>query len=93
VRKPSFLKDYIVNNTRGLHFTEIAMVGEKAITIYNSTGLSEAPLDLWDALNAKELGGYVPSAGRNQERTTLVALGQNDLRVWRRDVVRGMGFH
>jgi hypothetical protein len=40
---------------RGLRYAEIAMVGDKAITIYDSTGLSEAPPGQRNALDAQPI--------------------------------------
>jgi len=67
VRKPSFLQDFTIENTRGLRYAELAIVGEKAVTIYNSTGLSEAPPDQWNALDAQPIKEQ-PSASENNSR-------------------------
>ena len=39
--------------THGLRYAELFAVGQEWITVYNSMGLSEAPPELWDALDAE----------------------------------------
>jgi hypothetical protein len=55
ITKPEFLRDVTFTDARGMRYAEIAMVTPEAITIYNSSGLSEAPVDQWDALNVDEI--------------------------------------
>ena len=47
-------------DTRGLRYAELFAVGPEWITVYNSTGLSEAPDELWEATDptstASQLG-------------------------------------
>jgi hypothetical protein len=40
-------------NTRGLRYSELVVVGPEWINFYNSIGLSESPPELWDALDAE----------------------------------------
>jgi hypothetical protein len=93
VQRPAFLKDFTVNNTRGLRYAEIAMVGEKAITIYNSTGLSEAPPDQWNPLNAKELADtfQVHELVKNGPHWSL--LDRTTFEFGEEILFGGMGFH
>ena len=50
-------------DTRGLRYAELFAVGAEWINVYNSTGLSEAPPELWDATDAaaaaEQLGANV----------------------------------
>lgn len=54
------LADVTIDPTRGLRYAELFAIGEELIVVYNSMGLSEAPSELWDALDAeaaaKQLG-------------------------------------
>lgn len=45
-------RDFDFDPTRALRYCELFAVGPEWITVYNSIGLSEAPPDLWDALDA-----------------------------------------
>jgi uncharacterized membrane protein len=45
-------RDMDFEPTRGLRYCELFAVGPEWITVYNSIGLSEAPPELWDALDA-----------------------------------------
>lgn len=47
------LQDVVLEPTRNLRYCELFAVGEEWITVYNSMGLSEAPPELWDALDAE----------------------------------------
>lgn len=53
-------EDVVFPQTRGLRYAELFAIGEELILVYNSMGLSEAPPELWDALDAdaaaKQLG-------------------------------------
>src|SRR6266496_2726843 len=55
ITKSGALRDITIDDTRGLRYAELAMIGPEFITIYNSTGLSEAPPDLWEALDTEKL--------------------------------------
>jgi hypothetical protein len=50
----------VFESTRGLRYAELFAVGPEWIEVYNSTGLSEAPPEPWDATDpeqaAEELG-------------------------------------
>jgi hypothetical protein len=92
ITKPEFLRELTFTDARGMRYAEIAMVTPQAITIYNSSGLSEAPLDRWDALNADEI----------KERFHLRAVIKNGPHWWLADTATfqfgqehsfgGMGF-
>lgn len=66
--------------TRGLRYAELFAVGAETIIVYNSMGLSEAPPELWDGLDAaaaaEQLGvGAVIKNGPHwwlADRTTLL---------------------
>ena len=45
--------EIVFEPTRGLRYAELFAVGPELITVYNSMGLSEAPPELWDALDAE----------------------------------------
>lgn len=47
------LRDVTLDPTRELRYAELFAVGEQWITVYNSMGLSEAPPELWDSLDAE----------------------------------------
>jgi hypothetical protein len=49
------LRDITIDDTRGLRYAELAMIGPEFITIYNSTGLSEAPPVQWDPLDTEKI--------------------------------------
>ena len=42
-----------------IRYAELFAVGPEWITVYNSIGLSEAPPELWDALDAKAAAGQL----------------------------------
>lgn len=44
-----------VNNSRDLRFGEILVVKKDAVEVFNTTGLNEAPPELWDAMNMERL--------------------------------------
>jgi hypothetical protein len=44
----------VFEDTRGLRYAELFAVGPEWIEVYNSTGLSEAPPELWDATDPGE---------------------------------------
>ena len=46
------VRDTVFESTRGLRYAELFAVGPELITVYNSMGLSEAPPELWDPLDA-----------------------------------------
>lgn len=50
---PGELRDVTLDPTRELRYAELFAVGEEWITVYNSMGLSEAPPELWDSLDAE----------------------------------------
>ena len=50
---PGEMQNVVLEPTRGLRYAELFAVGEEWITVYNSMGLSEAPPELWDALDAE----------------------------------------
>jgi hypothetical protein len=50
--EPGEVRRYVFTSTRGLRYAELAIVGTELVSFYNSIGLSEAPPDLWDALDA-----------------------------------------
>lgn len=54
------VEDVVIDPTRALRYAELFAIGEELIVVYNSMGLSEAPAELWDALDAeaaaKQLG-------------------------------------
>jgi uncharacterized membrane protein len=45
-------RDFDFGDTRGLRYCELFAVGPEWITVYNSIGLSVAPPELWEALDA-----------------------------------------
>lgn len=45
--------DTVFEPARGLRYAELFAVGEEVITVYNSMGLSEAPPEPWEALDAQ----------------------------------------
>ena len=49
---PGEVRHYEFESTRGLRYAELAIVGPEFVSFYNSIGLSEAPPELWDALDA-----------------------------------------
>ena len=53
------VQDMAFEPTRGLRYAELFAVGPEWITVYNSIGLSEAPPELWDALDAKAAAGQL----------------------------------
>ena len=53
VTEPGEIRDLTLDHTRGLRYAELFFVGPEWITVYNSMGLSEAPAELWDALDAE----------------------------------------
>lgn len=46
------VQDMTFEHVRGLRYAELFAVGPEQITVYNSIELSEAPPELWDALDA-----------------------------------------
>jgi hypothetical protein len=58
--EPGAVRDFEFENLRGRRYCELFAVGPEWITVYNSIGLSEAPPELWDALDegaaAEQLG-------------------------------------
>jgi hypothetical protein len=46
-------QDMVFEATRGLRYAELFAVGPEWITVYNSIGLSGAPPELWDPLDAE----------------------------------------
>lgn len=54
------VKAVTVDNTRDMRFCEILVAKETGIDVYNTTGISDCPADLWDALDldsiAKQYG-------------------------------------
>ena len=75
ITKSGELRDITIDDTRGLRYAELAMIGPEFITIYNSTGLSEAPPDDWDALDTQEIA----------ERFQLKAVFKNGPHWWLSD--------
>jgi hypothetical protein len=55
LKRPAGVKDVTVKYTRGMRYAGLAMIGNDTVTIYNTTGVSEAPESLWDALDAAHL--------------------------------------
>ena len=53
VTEPGEIRDLTLDHTRGLRYAELFFVGPEWITVYNSMGLSEAPAELWEALDAE----------------------------------------
>ena len=53
ITEPGEIRDVSVDNARGLRYAELFMLGPEWITVYNSIGLSEAPPELWDPLDAE----------------------------------------
>src|SRR5262249_43482293 len=49
------LKSETVDNTRNMRFCEILVVRLRGIDVYNTTGVSECPAPLWNALNTRSL--------------------------------------
>ena len=54
ITEPGEIRDLSLEGTRGLRYAELFFVGPEWITVYNSMGLSEAPPELWDRLDAEE---------------------------------------
>lgn len=52
-------QDMVFEPTRGLRYAELFAVGPEWITVYNSIGLSDAPPELWDALDAEAAAGQL----------------------------------
>ena len=52
---PAGVKNVTVKYTRGMRYAGLAMIGNDTVAIYNTTGVSEAPESLWDALDAAHL--------------------------------------
>jgi hypothetical protein len=42
-----------VDNTRGMRFAEVLLVKGDVAEIYNTTGLNDAPAELWDSMNVE----------------------------------------
>lgn len=55
LKGPPGVKDVTVRYTRGMRYAGLAMIGDATVTIYNSTGVSEAPANLWDSLDPLKL--------------------------------------
>ena len=72
-------QDLTFEATRGLRYAELFAVGPEWITVYNSIGLSEAPPELWDALDAQ--------AAADQLRVGLVL--KNGPHWWMSDKLTG----
>ena len=53
IAEPGEIRDLSLESTRGLRYAELFFVGPEWITVYNSMGLSEAPAELWEALDAE----------------------------------------
>jgi hypothetical protein len=51
----AIVKSETVDNTRHMRFCEILVVRLKGIDVYNTTGVSECPARLWNALNTRHL--------------------------------------
>ena len=51
ITEPGEISDLSLDHTRGLRYAELFFVGPEWITVYNSMALSEAPPELWDALD------------------------------------------
>ena len=49
------LKPDTVNNTRDMRFCEILVVKLKGIEVYNTTGVSDCPSQMWDTLNLRRI--------------------------------------
>ena len=47
------IREIVFEPARGLRYAELFAVGPELITVYNSMGLSEAPPEVWDALDAE----------------------------------------
>jgi hypothetical protein len=47
----------VFENARGLRYAELFAVGSEWIEVYNSTGLSEAPPELWDTTDPERAAG------------------------------------
>ena len=60
VKASEEVEDVVIDPTRGLRYAELFAIGGELILVYNSMGLSEAPPELWEALDAeaaaKQLG-------------------------------------
>ena len=44
-----------INNTRNMRFGEILIVKPSGVEVYNTTGVSDCPAQLWDALDVSEI--------------------------------------
>jgi len=55
LKRPVDIRDVTIEYTRGLRYAGLAMIGNDTVAIYNTTGVSEAPDILWDALDASHL--------------------------------------
>ena len=51
LKRPDTVQDVTVKYARGMRYAGLAMIGNDAVAIYNTTGVSEAPDALWDALD------------------------------------------
>ncbi|MCZ7529658.1 MAG: hypothetical protein M5U31_04545 [Acidimicrobiia bacterium] len=49
---PGEVQELNFGPTRALRYAELAIVGDEYVTFYNCTGLSEAPPDQWEAIDA-----------------------------------------
>jgi hypothetical protein len=59
------LKSETINNTRNMRFCEILVVKLKGIEVYNTTGVSDCPPQLWDNLNLKQIRRQHRAIGRS----------------------------
>lgn len=44
-----------INNTRNMRFGEILVVRLRGVDVYNTTGVSDCPAELWDALDVRKI--------------------------------------
>jgi hypothetical protein len=44
-----------INNTRDMRFCEILIVRLRGVDVYNTTGVSDCPAELWDALDVRQI--------------------------------------
>jgi hypothetical protein len=69
------LKSETVNSTRNMRFCEVLVVKLRGIDVYNTTGVSDCPAQLWDSLDLRKV--------RRQFRTLKVE--KNGPHFWMMD--------